>query len=223
MIFINIFIVFVFSKGTLMFIYKIINLITNEFYIGMTEQKIEKRLKDHVSLAKHCKFYKKKKTYLHNSILKYGEKNFEINLLEKVDTNNRQLLAEREIYWIKKEQPKYNMTIGGEGCVISSFLKKPRSKEFCKKISEAKKGSKWIFNPETLEEKLIIGEEKPNDWQFGRSPKTKHGGKKGEYTKERAKKFLIWTKNNPNGMQGKKHSEESKRKMSQKAKERWRK
>jgi hypothetical protein len=44
---------------------------------------------------------------------KYGEENFEFSILEEVGSS--EILNEREIIWIEKLKPTYNMTKGGDG------------------------------------------------------------------------------------------------------------
>lgn len=87
-----------------MIIYKITNLINGKFYVGKTTKTADERFKRH--------FYNHKtgNTYLYKSMRKYGFNNFIIEILE--ETN---ILNEREIYWISKLSPEYNMTKGGDG------------------------------------------------------------------------------------------------------------
>lgn len=56
--------------------------------------------------------HRKKKYYIHHAILKYGSENFKIELLEENATKDR------EIYWIKllnTQSEGYNLTAGGDG------------------------------------------------------------------------------------------------------------
>ena len=85
-------------------IYCITNIITNDTYIGYTSKTKEERLKKHVYNSKQGK------TYLNKAMRKYGVENFRIEVLQE-DGN----LNEDESFWIKKLDPKYNMTAGGEG------------------------------------------------------------------------------------------------------------
>ena len=48
-------------------------------------------------------------TYLYRAIRKYGKENFTIEILDEEYSN------EKEIYWISKLKPEYNMTKGGDG------------------------------------------------------------------------------------------------------------
>ena len=91
-----------------MYIYKIINKINNDFYIGQTIKELSERMRSHRNTANHGSNY-----YLHNAMRHYGYINFEIQLIETVE--NREMLNEREIYWIDVLKPKYNSHQGGTG------------------------------------------------------------------------------------------------------------
>lgn len=95
-------------------IYKIINTINGDFYIGKTSKTIEQRWKAHCYNAK-----KGVVTYLYNAIRKYGVENFQVEFLSEG-------LDKEEIFFISSLQPKYNMTRGGDGGDTSSS---PRYKE----------------------------------------------------------------------------------------------
>ena len=92
-----------------MYIYQITNKLTNDSYIGKTINQIQKRFYQH----KYNALNKKSQTYLHRAIRKYGEHNFNICLLD--EANNIPELNQKEIIWIEKFSPKYNMTKGGDG------------------------------------------------------------------------------------------------------------
>jgi group I intron endonuclease len=91
-----------------MVIYKLVNKINGDFYIGKTIFSIKKRMVGHKAHANHGSHY-----YVHNAMRKYGYENFYIEEIEKVETE--ELLNEREIYWIETLKPKYNMHAGGQG------------------------------------------------------------------------------------------------------------
>lgn len=144
-----------------MYVYKIINNITKDEYVGKTVFPITERFKTHIYNSK------KGNTYLYKAIRKYGKENFNIQLLEivKGDIEN---LNESEKFWILKLKPKYNMTLGGDGGDTSKWLTeyytkhsirmkgnnnpfygKTHSKETKEKISKAKKGK--LLSKETKE------------------------------------------------------------------------
>lgn len=84
-------------------IYKIENKKTGQIYIGQSKN-IEKRFK------KHCHILP-----VDVDIAKYGEENFDFDILEVVEEHN---LKEREKFWIKgysayENEYHYNLTSGG--------------------------------------------------------------------------------------------------------------
>ena len=96
------------NRSISMYIYKITNTVTNKFYIGKTIKSIEERFQKHKYTTKY-----NSQTHLHRSMRKHGEQAFIITLLETVV--NPEELNDREIYWVSKLNPDYNMTTGGEG------------------------------------------------------------------------------------------------------------
>jgi hypothetical protein len=91
-------------------IYIITNTLNNHRYIGMTSKSLSSRWSLHKADARRNKQY-----HLHRAIRKYGEENFKIELLEETNVISLQDLGNIEIEWIKKLNPEYNMTTGGEG------------------------------------------------------------------------------------------------------------
>ena len=87
-------------------IYKIENLINGKIYIGQSIN-IEKRFKQHI--------YNDSNMAIHRAIVKYGADNFDMSIVELCD---KELLDEKEIYWIEYYDSfnnGYNNTTGG-GC-----------------------------------------------------------------------------------------------------------
>lgn len=134
-----------------MIIYQITNTITKDFYIGKTKNAIETRFYHH----KYNSIHKKSQAYLHRAIRKYGENNF---IIERIDTaNNLQELNKKEMFWIQKLSPKYNMTKGGDGGDVSqspNYIIAQKNKNYKhsekskKKISEGNKKKKKPFSNE---------------------------------------------------------------------------
>jgi group I intron endonuclease len=91
-----------------MLIYKIVNNLTDDFYIGKTIKTKEERLQRHFYNSSYGS-----ETHLHRAIRKYGENHFTIEEVECLLSEDT--LNEREKYWIKKLNPSYNMTAGGDG------------------------------------------------------------------------------------------------------------
>ena len=94
-----------------MIIYKITNLTTGKFYIGLTIQNINTRFNHHVYEAKLGST-----SYLHRSILKHGKENFKIEKLD--EAQNIEELQRKEVYYINilnttNRKIGYNIAQGG--------------------------------------------------------------------------------------------------------------
>jgi group I intron endonuclease len=120
------------------YIYKITNLKNNKIYIGFTINEIQVRLRNHIRASRQNK---KRHTYLHSAIRKYGENFFIVEEIECGD--DKKLLKEREKYWIEYFKPDYNLTKGGDGC-----LGYKHSKETKLKITGCPKGAKQTLTEE---------------------------------------------------------------------------
>lgn len=94
------------------FIYLSTNTVNGNRYVGKTKNSIKSRLKGHFYDARH-----ESQTVFAKAIRKYGESAFTIEVLEETSED---LLNEREIFFIAKLKPEYNMTKGGEGGVTIS-------------------------------------------------------------------------------------------------------
>lgn len=92
-----------------MIIYLITNILTQDTYVGQTNQKLKNRFSNHKSYARQGG-----KTHLCNAIRKYGEENFIISVLED-NIFDRDTLNEKEKLFIESLNPRYNMTLGGHG------------------------------------------------------------------------------------------------------------
>ena len=110
------------------------NIITNDFYIGVTSAVLYKRKSQHLySVKNNSKFY------FHNAIRKYGEENFIWTKIGSMPSYREGL--DMEVHLIKELKPKYNMGIGGE----KNSLGTKRTFEQRKKMSEiAKKVPKEV-------------------------------------------------------------------------------
>lgn len=128
---------------------------------------------------------KSKDTVLARAIKKYGFQNFDFTILEFVD--DKKLLPEREKYWIKTLMPEYNMSEGGLG---NTF---PLNRETRQRIS-LKLKKRWKQLPEKTKQRII-------STQLIGSGKDRYFS---EEEKERLRNLQV----------GKKHSEETKRKIS---------
>ena len=90
------------------YIYRITNTTTGDFYVGKTERNLPRRFKEHCYAAKYGS-----QTHLHRAIRKYGVASFVIEAIESHVTIES--LSDKEMMWIEKLIPQYNMTKGGEG------------------------------------------------------------------------------------------------------------
>ena len=175
-----------------MYIYSITNKINGKQYVGLTTKTVKHRWSIHqrsIDLL-DCA--------LHRAMRKYGLDNFSVETIEKVN-GGRELLCEREVYWIDKLQTfsgnggGYNMTLGGEG--MSGY---EHTDETRRKISESRKG---ITHDE--ETKRKIGE-----------------ANKGNTPSDEAKRKMSEAAKGNTIRRGSKHNDEAKRKMSEAAKNR---
>lgn len=202
-----------------MFIYRIINLITNDFYIGKTKHSISRRFRSHLSAMRRGS-----SSHLHRAIRKYGEQNF---VAENVESVSEQNLSEREMYWINELQPHYNMTMGGEGScgrVISEQTRQKMS-DARRGVSPWNKGKTDVYTSEMKERMKAswFGHNGKKPWNVGivhaeetkRKISEKHKGKKA--TEEARRKMSLSRMGNTYALGSKNgpRSEEIKRKISQ--------
>ena len=121
-------------------IYLIFNDFDNNKYVGKALYGSEHRWKEHIG------YDLQNDQYIHRAMRKYGIEHFSYKILEK--NIDKELLNEREIYWIQKLNTKvpfgYNMTDGGDG----GPGRKPLSKE------------EKEYNSKLREQGIIIGPEK---------------------------------------------------------------
>ena len=89
-----------------MIIYKVVCVITGDFYIGKTIQRLERRFQRHLLDARQGR-----QTHLCRAIRLYGEAAFSIEIVEETTDD----LSARERHWIAALRPAYNMTAGGDG------------------------------------------------------------------------------------------------------------
>lgn len=180
-----------------MIIYKWTLLIDNRVYIGQTITSLEERIRGHL---KQCK-NKKKSSYLHRTINKYGFNSFKVEIIEYC--YSRKELDIREKYWIKyynSNNPKFgfNCTDGGKSTRFN--------RDIIEKIKRAASGKIPWNKGLTKETDKRIKEASENfiPWNKGLSKNTDFRIK--EMSKKR-KGAVPW-------IAGKRHSKEAKQKMS---------
>ena len=109
-------------------VYKITNLINNKIYIGSSKN-YNKRKYMHLHNLKLNKHHNK---HLQSSFNKYGECNFNFNIVEECLKED---LIKKEQYYIDTLKPEYNI------CKIAGSIEGiKRSEETKRKISESNKG-----------------------------------------------------------------------------------
>lgn len=136
-----------------MIIYKITNLINNKIYIGQTIRTFNDRYHakgigiERVKNYSECEGNSFNK-HLYNSIIKYGEDNFKIEILCQCSTENE--LNEKEIYYINLHNSSdyrygYNIELGGNNkrksieWRLDRIVKDEKDKQFFKELFKNKK------------------------------------------------------------------------------------
>ncbi len=127
-----------------MIIYKATNIINGKVYIGQTINTLEYRKEQHF---RETRSKKKKNSYFHNAIDKYGESNFmfeQIDSAESIDELNI-----KEQYWIKfynsnDKRFGYNLDSGGKNCTKSDSTKQKIGETTKEKWADPKIANKML-------------------------------------------------------------------------------
>lgn len=161
-------------------IYVFTNKINNKQYVGQSIN-IKERYKQHFKDAKHDNLY------FHNALNKYGEENFNFEVIEENIPLN--YVGEREKYWIAKLNTKtpngYNLTDGGEGAFGYKHTEESKMK-----MSEIKKGKFTHFQSDETRKKISEANKgrKPSDYCIQRIKETKIGTHLSKETREKISK-----------------------------------
>lgn len=198
------------------FIYKTINLINGKYYKGKH------------SCNKLDDGYLGSGTALKFAIQKYGKENFERHIIEFVES--AELLSEIEKTFITIDdiisENCYNLTLGGYGGKISLFKENPKYEAIRAKLAKIKLEQRKEISKRTIEQHRKAKDLGYNTCMMGKSQSEKQkeslskrmkGIPKTKEAIEKQKASLLKTfasedYTNPN--LGKKHSEETKRKIS---------
>lgn len=135
-------------------VYKILNLVTGDEYIGSTKR-LDNRKWCHVF---HLKNNKHHSPILQNAWNKYGAHNFDFIIIEEViDT---QLLLQREQFWMDERMPRYNVAKKAGSPLGTKHTDQSR-----KNMSLAHLGKK--LSPESIA-KRSLKQSGANHWAFGK-------------------------------------------------------
>ena len=115
-------------------IYLITNKINGKKYVGQSID-IQRRFYEHRCISHETN------VHLKYALKKYGKDNFEQTILEECTVDE---LDEKEIYYIQKLQPEYNVSYGGQNNlkIYPNYVKEKisqKSKEQWNKMTEAEK------------------------------------------------------------------------------------
>jgi group I intron endonuclease len=118
-----------------MLIYKATNKINNHVYIGKSIRSLHERKREHLQYANK----RQNNIYFYNALKKYGEENFEWEILTETNDKNKLNLIEKfYIAGYKKITKLYNQKEGGDG---GTYKGRPISEERRKKISKSLMGN----------------------------------------------------------------------------------
>lgn len=92
-------------------IYKLINDINADIYVGSTCSPLYKRLGEHKSMA----ISRRRQSHLYNTMLDIGVQHFRIILVENYPCASKDMLTAREQHWIDNLKPKLNKSVATTG------------------------------------------------------------------------------------------------------------
>ena len=208
-------------------IYAIINKSTGKMYIGQSIN-IERRFKHHIN---HLNKGNHPNNYLQNVWNKYGEDDFNFNILLKCSENELDDEERKLINLYGTYKGGYNFTWGGDfnpmkhpeiaKKVGESKKGRPLSDETKKKISEANKGKHHSDETKKKISEKLKGRVFSNETRKKMSDanKGKNNPNYGKHLSKETKRKISDSKkgkNNPN--YGKHHSDDHKKKLSEKLK-----
>lgn len=116
-------------------IYKIRNMVTDDFYIG-SSMNVYKRMYQHQTLLRNNKHHS---PYLQHSWNKYGIDKFEYIILEYINTEDSNYLYSIEQQYLDELCPKYNISKDAKSGLSTKYA--PRSKSHTDKVLPQNKDS----------------------------------------------------------------------------------
>lgn len=128
-----------------MYLYKITNRLTGEFYIGQTIKPPDYRFRKHRELAVRGGGY-----FLHTAMRRYGVDSFDLEVIMECQTRDE--LNEQEIKFIEELKPVYNICPGGVFKMSKQSVEKMRQKLIGRKQSD-----------ETIQKRFVKLRQKEND------------------------------------------------------------
>lgn len=187
------------------FIYCIHNTINDKIYIGSTKEIVKRRNRHFNDLKnnKHCN------VYLQRAYNKYGEDILDFFVLAQVEVLSQKELLDIEHDYILEYEPEYNIGSVGGGDNLS---KHPNKQDIIKRRSKALKKYLESLTAEERAQKYGQKMELNGNWNGGKCY-CSCGNKKSSVAKTCGKCRDRSGKNNP--FFGRKHSEETKKKLSE--------
>lgn len=205
-------------------IYKITNLINGKVYIGQTVQTFKRRK------IEHLYEYRKNRVFhpIYNAMRKYGEENFNWSIIDHA--YSRQELDDREIFWIdfyksyvkRKDNNGYNLTIGG-GALSGEY-----NPMYGREVSEETREKLRIANTGKNNHKTTTDEQETDIINLylegltmtdvGEIVGVTYTVVSRVLTDHKIDKRETNRKGDENGMFGKNHSDDAKKKISEKLK-----
>jgi group I intron endonuclease len=133
------------------FIYKIVNLINTKKYVGSTQSKCNLRWNCHKSTLRRNLHGNR---YLQNSWNKYGERNFQFEIVEEIKDSTNEQLIEKETVWKNTLKAEYNIapidrplgTINLGRKLTKEHIEKIRRGNLGKKLTEQHKQAISLAN-----------------------------------------------------------------------------
>lgn len=191
-------------------IYAIINEQTEKFYVGSASN-FRVRMLRHLSDLRnnrHCN------VYLQRSYNKYGESSFHFEVLEELSESCN--LLEKEQYWIGSLSPQYNIGSVGGG---DNLTNNPNREQIIQKIRSTILSNIGNMTAEERKEKWGKPGDKNPNWKGGISKKLCPVCKQKEIAPINKTCLSCRDKSGENNpFYGKKHSEATKKKLSESAK-----